>query len=701
MHRFASALHKVPLFADFDDNEINEIAPFFKLLKIRNNRDVLKFNEEGKLLYILKYGQVKVLIPNELDDEEQVVATLGPGNYFGEMSLMTGESVSATVRTSLDSEFLTLDRDQFQILLQRYSKLSYKISMILSKRLRERNISQHHRILPEKVGVFADDNQTAARISSLLGLSLFLEGLDRVLILDIQHIDMEFLKNFGFVEAQEKLAAYISTHDIGAELKEVKGILYEYSYKDTLASKLPHKKRSYQHQDQRKLSGKKYDYLPGIYLLQVSERSDDNMIHVDHFSQLLSLVAEIYDVIILNVGSNVTALSAKAVSQADMCLLLSEKKSDAIIHLGEKTSEIAKMEDWSIKNSTLALFPTDDSDSLSFDDIKKDLNMDDMVIRNFPVAKHSFIQLSVDPDNHFSAGPLNRVIASMAREITGKTTGLALGGGGARGYAHIGVLKSLEEQHFPIDIVAGSSMGSLIGAAYCMTGSAVETEKIIRKELAEYPSIFDFTIPIRSFVRGKRIAKVAKNIFGDLTFSDMVIPFYVVCVDLITGNEVIINDGPVHLAVMASSAIPGIFRPVPWKDTYLVDGSVINKVPANVLHQYKADLVISVNVTPDREQFVEIKERPAFSLGALLRKWKFLRNILDSPNVFQVITRSLNITNTQMSRVGAQFTNFEIKPAIEHFDFLNFKNFDPIVKAGEQAASDNIAVLKNLLLTIK
>ena len=701
MHKFASALHKVPLFSDFDDNEINEISSFFKLVKIRNNRDVLKFNEEGKLLYILKYGQVKVLIPNEVGDEEQVVATLGPGNYFGEMSLMTGESVSATVRTSLDSEFLTLDREQFQTLLQRYSKLSYKISMILSKRLRERNIIHHQRILPEKVGVFADDSKTAARISCLLGLSLYLEGLDRVLILDIQHSDMEFIDKFGFVKAQEKLAGYISTHDIGAELKSVTGVLYEYSHKDILISKLPHKKRSYQHSDKRKISGKKYDFLPGIYLLQVNEDSVDNMLHVDHLPPLLSLVAEIYDVIILNVGSHVTELSAKAVSQADMCLLLGEKKSDVITYLGEKTSEIAKMEDWSITNSTLALFPSSDSDSLSFDEIKKALNLDDMVIRNFPVPKHSFIQLSVEPDNHFSAGPLNRVIASMAREITGKTTGLALGGGGARGYAHIGVLKSLERQHFPIDLVAGSSMGSLIGAAYCMTGSAIETEKIIRKELAEYPSIFDFTIPIRSFVRGKRIAKVAKNIFGDMTFSDMVIPFYVVCVDLITGEEVVINDGPVHLAVMASSAIPGIFRPVPWNDMYLVDGSVINKVPANVLHKYKADLVLSVNVTPDREQLAEKKERPAFSIGAILRKWKFLRDILDEPSVFQVITRSLNITNTQMSRVGAQFTNFEIKPAIEHFDFLNFKNFDPIVQAGEQAASDNIAVLKNLLLTIK
>ncbi|MDX9702529.1 MAG: patatin-like phospholipase family protein [Candidatus Auribacterota bacterium] len=701
MHKFASALHNVPLFDDFDDKEIDEIVPYFKLVKIKNNRNVVKFNEEGELLYILKYGQVKVLIPNDIGDDDQVVATLGPGKYFGEMSLMTGEPVSATVKTSLDSEFLTLDREKFQLLLKRYSKLSYKISMILAKRLRERNITNRQRVLPEKVGVFADDDMTSARISCLLGLSLYLEGLDRVLILDIQYSDEDFFKEFGFVEAQEKLASYISTHDIGTELKSMQGVLYEYTHKESLINKIPRKQMLYESRYKRKLSGEKYSYLPGVYVLQVYENNYNNIIAIDHLSPLLGLVAEIYDVVILNVGSKVTGLCAKAISQSDMCLLIGEKRPDDLVNLGKKIHEISMLEDWNIKSPAMVLFPSQESPVMSFEDIKKIFEFDDMVIRNFPSSKYDFSKVSFKPDDHFSNGSLNRVMASIAREITGKTIGLALGGGGARGYAHIGALKLLEEEHIPIDIVAGSSMGSLIGAAYCMTGSAVETERIIRKELAEHPNIFDFTVPLRSFVRGKRISRVAKNIFGDMTFSDMVIPFYVVCVDLITGEEVIINDGPVHLAVMASSAIPGIFKPVRWHDKYLVDGSVINKVPANVLNKYKADLVISVNVTPDREQFAKKNGRKSNTLSGMLRRWSFLRDLLDEPSVFQIITRSLSITNTQMSRVGAQFTNFEIKPAIEKFDFLNFKNFDPIVKAGEQATRKNISVLKNLIFSVK
>lgn len=704
MHEFSSTLKKVPLFNDFSEQEIDEIAHLFKLLRLRNNVEVLHFNEEGNLLYILKYGQVKVLIPDESGEADQVVATLGPGNYFGEMSLMTGEPVSATVKTSLDSEFLTLDKDTFNTLLRKYSKLSYKISMILSKRLRERNIFQKSRVLPEKVSVFADDDATAAKISFLLGLSLYLEGMDRVLIIDLQSIEHDYIHYFGFDEAQEKLDKYITTHDIGEELKSIHGTLHEYAHMDAIAGKSGHRQTvSYASRDKSRIAGKSYTYIPGVFVLQVRDNEDENtpMIKPDHIPPLLSLVSEIYDVIVLAVGSKVNPMIAKALSQTDMCLFVGEKKPDALQSLGQKTVEIAKLEPWQFESSTIALFSENKKNPLTFKEIQDLFQLENTVIRNFPSSKQHFLQPGLAPDNQFVSNGIRRIISSMAREITGKTIGIALGGGGARGYAHIGVLKILEQEGFPIDIVSGSSMGSLIAATFCMTGSAKETEQIIRKELAEYPSIFDFTIPVHSFVRGKRIARIAKNIFGDATFSDMIIPLYIVCVDLITGNEIVINDGPVHQAVMASSAIPGIFKPVKWRDTYLVDGSVINKVPANVLSYYKADLVISVNVTPDKEHFAKKQDERKHFFTALLRNSKLFKSLFEEPRIFQIITRSLNITNAQMSRVGAQFTNFEIKPSIEQFDFLNFKQFDPIVQAGEVAARDSIESLKNVILAIK
>ena len=288
------------------------------------------------------------------------------------------------------------------------------------------------------------------------------------------------------------------------------------------------------------------------------------------------------------------------------------------------------------------------------------------------MAKQDFIELKPDKNHDFITSSVNRILSSIAREITGKTIGLALGGGGARGYAHIGVLKVLERNHFPIDIVSGSSMGSLIGATYCLTASAKETEQIIRRELAEYKSIFDFSIPINSFLKGKRIAKIACNIFKDTTFADLLIPFYIVCVDLISGKEIVINSGLVRDAVMASSAIPGIFKPVRWKNTYLVDGSVINKVPANILQKYNADNIIAVNVTPERETKMERQLKESTGIKKFLCKSKILREILDEPNILQIINRSLNITNTQMSKTGSLFTNFEIKPQIEKFDFFKF-----------------------------
>ncbi|MCD6459842.1 patatin-like phospholipase family protein [bacterium] len=700
MHDYSHTLKKVPLFSDLSIEEINKTAPFFKLKKVRNNTVVLKINTEGDLLYILKSGQVRIIVPDEHDGCDRVVATLGPGNYFGEMSLLTGESVSATVMTSLDSEFLTLDKKTFELLLQKYSKLSYKISMILSKRLRERNVFKSLRILPEKVSVFSEDNFISSKISFLLAMSLFIEGLNRVLIIDLQNISAEnIVEKFHFAEATEKLETFIRSHDIGEDLKTVEGKLYEYSYLDSLIYKT-HRKKDVSKQNYKVDTGKdRYVYRQGIYLLKIFDKSQPSKkINVRNISPLLGLVSQIYDVVLLNLGNAPDAVSARAMSQSDMTVLVSEKSKKSVQSLKSKLMKINHIENFHISSPILSVFAPDYTESdLHHDDTKAIFQMDNIKIKNFPVSRKSFIGLEPDKNHDFITSSASIILSSVAREITGKIIGLALGGGGARGYAHIGVLKIFEENRFPIDIVSGSSMGSLIGAAYCMTASAKETERIIRKELAQSMSIFDFTIPINSFIRGKRIEKIAYNIFKDITFADLLIPFYIVCVDLITGKEVVINKGLVRDAVMASSAIPGIFKPVRWKNSYLVDGSVINKVPANILQKYNADHIIAVNVTPDRETKMERKLKKNTGIKKFLCKSKILREILDEPNILQIINRSLNITNSQMAKTGSQFTAFEIKPEIEKFDFLNFKNFDPLVKAGEKAASKSINELLRLI----
>jgi len=696
MHEFSSTLKKVPLFSDFSMEEVDEISSNFSLVKLSKDKVVLNINEQGKYLYIIKYGQVKIVVPNELDNTEEILATLGPGNYFGEMSLLTGEPISATVKTSLDCEFLVLDRETFTSVLKKYSKFTYNISMILSKRLRERNIIKQTNLLSEKVSVLCEFNDCiSARICFLLGLALFNEGLDRVLIIDLKGIENTLLTEFGFVPAKEKLESFITTHDIGTDLRNVKGNLLEYEFINNILFGV-RRKVNRTRQPYSDSAGDKYEYLPGLYILQM-RGIDDKSILKEQIPPLLGLVAQIYDVVLLNINSESVILNSKALSQSDMAILFSEKNKESLYSLSKTLHNLSDQEDIKINNTKIGLFAVKKHEVISFADLNNIFNTKSIGISNLSMGKDTFEKLDVTSPRDLLEKQIFKRISRFAREITGKTVGLALGGGGARGYAHIGVLKVLESIGFPIDLISGSSMGALIGAVYCMTGSAVETEKILKSELADHGNIFDFTIPVNSFLKGNRIKKISENIFKDLKFSDMVVPFYVVCVDLITGQEVVISDGPIKIAVQASSAIPGIFKPVRWKDKYLVDGSVINKVPANILHKLKTDLIVSVNVTPDREEFMEKKAKNKSFFMNLSKKIPVLRDLLEEPSVLQIINRSLNITNTQMSKAGAQFTHYEIKPAIEKFDFLNFKNFYPVVSEGENAAKESIKDLKEIL----
>lgn len=686
MHKFSETLKKVPLFSDLTTDEINEIAPFFKLHKIRKNNIVLNINESGDCLYIVKYGQVKIVVPDEFGEEDQVLAFLGPGNYFGEMSLLTGEPTSAAVKTSLDSEFLILDKDLFIGLLKRYSALSYKISMILSSRLRNRNILENSTPLPDKLAVLSDSDITGSvNLCFLLSFSLFLEGLDRVLIVSFNKPSVQVVEDYGFVEVKEKLDSFIAQHDVGYVLKGVEGTLFQYSGK-TINQKSREKMKKHRYG----LRNDSYEYSSGVYFLQVTENGGD--VTVDTISPLLGLVVQMYDIVIMDIGGNVDALSARALSQADEAIFVGEKNHESLKRIKQKLDDLSKIENRQFNKLSLALFKDISIQNNQIRQIFKDVAVD---VTNFSIKASELgtINHLVADNNSF----LYWGVGKVARKITGNTVGVALGGGGARGYAHIGVLKVFEEEKFPIDIVAGSSMGALVGAVYCMTGSAVETEKILKSELAGHKGIFDFTIPFNSFLKGSRIKRISENIFKDMTFSDMFIPFHIVCVDLISGQEIILNEGSVALAVQASSALPGIFRPVRLKNRYLVDGSVINKVPVNVLSMNKTDVIISVNVTPDREEFMESKNSSHGCVGKLLRKSRFFKQILDEPNILQIISRSLNITNTQMSKTGSHFTNFDIKPSIEKFDFLNFKAFDPIVAAGETAARDSIQELREIL----
>ena len=179
--------------------------------------------------------------------------------------------------------------------------------------------------------------------------------------------------------------------------------------------------------------------------------------------------------------------------------------------------------------------------------------------------------------------------------------GLALGGGGARGLAHIGVLKVFERHGIPIDLIAGTSMGGLVGALYAsgVKPEDMEKEMVRRGRVTEWVKLVDFTISTRGIVKGARIYDHLAMLLGkDLTFDDLRLPLSVVSTDLRSGREVVLQQGKIVDAVRATISIPLVFLPVERDGMKLVDGGVVNNVPVSVARQMGAQKVIAVDVLP-------------------------------------------------------------------------------------------------------
>ncbi len=186
--------------------------------------------------------------------------------------------------------------------------------------------------------------------------------------------------------------------------------------------------------------------------------------------------------------------------------------------------------------------------------------------------------------------------ARLARLITGHSTSLVFGGGGARGFAHLGVIRALEERGVPVDTVVGTSIGSVLAGFYATGGSHTESMKLTEKHFAD---VLDYTIPVVALIKGEKITHGLREVFGDSEIEDLWHPFACVSTNLTQSTVMVHRRGLVAESIRASLAIPGIIPPVPFGDDLLVDGGVLNNLPIDVAkHEFTPGTIIAVDVAP-------------------------------------------------------------------------------------------------------
>lgn len=256
--------------------------------------------------------------------------------------------------------------------------------------------------------------------------------------------------------------------------------------------------------------------------------------------------------------------------------------------------------------------------------------------------------------------------------------GLALGAGAARGLAHIGVLEVLEKEGIPIDMIAGTSMGALVGALYAQ-GKGVSEIKDLAMDLGSrrFTFLVDLALPKTGLIRGRKIKDILKSTIGDIGFEDLKIPFACVATDIESGDEVVIKQGLVRDGVRASGSMPVIFSVVKREGRYLVDGALVNPIPVSILKEMGADFIIAVNVTPD------VQER--------------LHWASKEPNIWNVIMQMIYIINYRAVKSSLVGADVIIEPQVTHISWGDFHRVPDCISQGEVATQSAIPEIKRQL----
>jgi NTE family protein len=247
--------------------------------------------------------------------------------------------------------------------------------------------------------------------------------------------------------------------------------------------------------------------------------------------------------------------------------------------------------------------------------------------------------------------------------VAGRKIGLALGGGAARGVAHVGVLRGLEELGVEISVIAGTSSGSMVGALFAAGYSPEQLTELARA--ITWRDLTELVVPRRGLLGTERMERLLEELLGGRTFDELSMPCAAVCTDLYTAGRIILRHGPVAPAVRASCSLPGVFSPLETRDWALVDGGVVENVPVKTARELGADLVIGVDLYADIAPTHKVE------------------------GMFGVLARTFEILQRYQCRTEFQSADVCLEPRMAGASLLDLNQIDHYIQLGYEAVMEH------------
>lgn len=650
-------LKRIPLFAGLSPEDLGKIAARLQPLSLPKGATLFREGDDPDAMYLMVSGQARRLRTH--DGVETVVAFLSRGEVAGETGLLTGIPRTSTVKLDSTSEILKLPRKDFEEILREHPTILLHLSRTLAQRLIVQSSGPARLESDAHLVVLDPALPRAARalFGWTLGHELAAQTRKRVLLVDLAPEPGAMARAGGLkprVLGEEELRA-VNLRD-PASVAEL---------------------------SQEHPAG-------GLRVLSVSPAALGGRL----FSSLYLFLNSIrtgydYAVVCLSGGERGDVERA-ALSEADRVLMAG---------CDQMRPQFRQME------AEVPGVVPDPNRLLR-------VWLGELEPEDAPLLIGSERVLIPWAEEEGKITDKSRAhVSRLARRLGGVRVGLALGTGAALGHSTIGVLKVFKREGIPVDLIAGTSMGSLIAGCYAAGYEPEEIESMAMRidKAWVYENLFwDLTVLRSGLFQGETLLRFIRSYIGSREFSDMEIPFACVAADIETGEEVVLKSGRVAEAIRASCGLPIIFVPLHHNGRYLVDGGLVNPVPTRVLSDMGADIMIAVNLTmpagdrPHPQRGVSPSGRPLHkpvSLQAL--REAATPQLLKNPHIIDVFFNMIYTMEYEVAQSRLELAHVVLHPDLKGFSWTELHRAHEIISAGERAAEEALPRIKALIPALR
>lgn len=576
------------LLGDLSRETLECIKPAPQWISLQKGDSILRQGERGEAFYLLVSGRLRAFVSDNQGITRQVGEVL-PGEGIGEMSLLSEEPVSASVRAIHDSILIRFGREAYLQLMGRSPQMVMKVTQVLVKRLRDRIHEVKRQEFHSPIAIIP--------LTKNIDSTKFTQFLDSAL----SQYDSSFIVN-----RQSLSGSDVKVFESGELL---------------LSTQIEQTSRFFEAYESQ------YHYV--IY--QADWQNNSWTQSCLGRSNLILLVA--------TVDSETQLSEVEKQLIATIELALAPRIHLVMLHPNEQWRQQCGISRW-------------------------------LKLRN------------VDDFHHVRTGR-REDFSRLARIITGNAINLVLGGGCARGFAHIGVIRALQEMGVPIDRVAGTSMGALLAAEVALDHDADTMLHVCHDIWIRGNPLGDFTFPAMSIVRGRRLHNRIKSFYQGWNIEDLPLRFFCISTNLSDSELKLHDEGSLWEGMRASGSIPGIGPPLFTHKQILVDGGIVNNLPVDIMQEKFAGVIIVVDVSPtDRLMVSETKANTPSGWQILWNRMNPFMETDWNPSLSEIIYRTITVSSCQLAKKNCEMANLVLTPPLQHFRPMGFNALAEISEVG-------------------